>query len=195
MAINNVLRSILNKKHYITIALFITTLSMAWMLLTPVLFPAVEADASRSAPHQGFYAPLFTLETPQGERHALEDYQGQPVLVFFWASWCSVCKSAMPGLESVYQDFGPQGFTILAVNTTTQDILSSAVNEFASRRYTYTMLLDQDGTVANLYRMRAVPTSVLVGPDGRITDVVIGSGISEGFLRARLSQLLAEGRE
>jgi len=195
MAMNNVLRSILNKKHFITIALLITSLSLAWILLSPVFFPAAEADASRSAPHQGFYAPLFALETPQGERHALEDYQGQPVLVFFWASWCSVCKSAMPGLESVYQDFGPQGFTILAVNTTTQDILSSAVNEFASRRYTYTMLLDQDGTVANLYRMRAVPTSVLVGPDGRVTDVVIGSGISEGFLRARLSQLLAEGSE
>jgi peroxiredoxin len=185
----------LNKKHFITIALIITTLSLAWMLLTPILFPAVEADAFQSAPHRGFYAPLFTLETPMGETHSLEDYRGQPVLIFFWASWCSVCKSAMPGLESVYQEFSPQGFTILAVNTTNQDILSSAVNEFTSRRYTYTMLLDQDGTVANLYRMRAVPTSILVGPDGRVTDVIIGSGISEGFLRARLSQLLAEGSE
>jgi peroxiredoxin len=185
----------LNKKHFITIALAITALSLAWILLTPVFFPAVEADASRAAPHQGFYAPSFTLETPSGEQHALEDYRGQPVLIFFWASWCSVCKSVMPGLESVYQEFRPQDFTILAVNTTTQDILSSAVNEFTSRGYTYTMLLDQDGTVANLYRMRAVPTSFLVGPDGRVTDVVIGSGISEGFLRARLSQLLAEGNE
>jgi peroxiredoxin len=185
----------LNKKHFIVTALIIITLSLAWMLLTPTLFPAAEADQSRSAPHRGFFAPSFTLETPQGERHALEDYQGQPVLVFFWASWCSVCKSAMPGLEAVYQEFNPQGFTILAVNTTTQDILSSAVNEFTSRGYTYTMLLDVDGTVANLYRMRAVPTSVLVGPDGRVTDVVIGSGISEGFLRARLNQLLAEGSE
>ena len=185
----------MNKKQFIGISLFITTLSLAWMLLSPAFFSAADADTSRSAPHRGFFAPSFTLETPQGEQHALEDYQGQPVLVFFWASWCSICKSAMPGLESIYQEFGPQGFTILAVNTTNQDILSSAVNEFASRRYTYTMLLDQDGTVANLYRMRAVPTSVLVGPDGRITDVVIGSGISEGFLRARLSQLLAEGSE
>jgi peroxiredoxin len=185
----------LNIKQFGSIALFLIALSLAWMLLTPVLFPAVDADASRSAPHQGFFAPSFTLETPQGDQHALEDYQGQPVLIFFWASWCSVCKSVMPGLESVYQEFSPQGFTILAVNTTTQDILSSAVNEFTSRRYTYTMLLDQDGSVANLYRMRAVPTSVLVGPDGRVTDVVIGSGISEGFLRARLSQLLAEGSE
>jgi alkyl hydroperoxide reductase subunit AhpC len=101
----------------------------------------------------------------------------------------------MPGLESIYQEFGPQGFTILAVNTTNQDVLSTAINEFASKRYTYTMLLDRDGSVANLYRMRAVPTSFLIGPDGRITDVIIGSGISEGFLRARLKQLLAEGSE
>jgi peroxiredoxin len=185
----------LNKKQFISIVLSLTALSLAWMLLTPVFFPTVEADASRAAPHQGFYAPSFTLETPQGDQHALEDYRGQPVLIFFWASWCSVCKTAMPGLESVYQEFSPQGFTILAINTTTQDVLSSAVNAFASKGYTYTMLLDVDGTVANIYRMRAVPTSVLVGPDGRVTDVVIGSGITEGFLRARLSQLLAEGSE
>jgi peroxiredoxin len=185
----------LNKKHFVLIAITLTVLSLAWLLLTPTLFPVADADASLSAPHQGFYAPSFTLETPQGDQHTLEDYQGRPVLVFFWASWCSVCKSAMPGLESVYQEFSPQGFTILAVNTTTQDVLSSAVNEFASKGYTYTMLLDQDGSVANAYRMRAVPTSVLVGPDGRVTDVVIGSGISEGFLRARLSQLLAQESE
>ena len=185
----------MKKKQYIGIALLITLISLAWILLTPMLFPVMPADAAIAAPHRGFLAPGFTLETPSGATKSLADYKGQPVLVFFWASWCSVCKSAMPGLERVYRDFAPLGFAILAINTTNQDILSTAIAYFESQGYTYTLLLDRNGSVAAQYRMRAVPTSVLVGPDGIVTDVIIGSGISEGFLRARLGELLAEGED
>lgn len=185
----------MNKKKFIGFAVTISVFSLAWILLTPVIFPGTQADAPRIAPHRGFFAPGFTLETPEGDIHTLADYEGRPVLVFFWASWCSVCKAAMPGLEAVYRDFSPQGFAILAINTTTQDTLSTAVNYFTSQGYTYIMLLDQDGTAANQYRMRAVPTSVLVGPDGIVRDVVIGSGVSEGFLRARVGELLTEGAQ
>ena len=185
----------MKKKQFIGIAVFITVSSLVWIMITPVLFPVTSADASQVAPHPGFFAPDFTLETPQGDMITLSDFEGQPVLVFFWASWCSVCKAAMPGLETIYRDFSPQGFAILAVNTTNQDTLSSALGYFDSQGYTYTLLLDRDGLTANQYRMRAVPTSVLVGPDGIVTDVIYGSGISAGFLRARLGELLIEGAE
>lgn len=185
----------MNKKKFIRIAIILAILSLVWVILTPILFPDTQADAVQTAAHRGFYAPNFTLQTPQGVTHTLADYQGSPVLVFFWASWCSVCKSAMPGLEAVYQEYSPQGFRILAVNTTNQDTLSAAEAYFQSQRYTFTMLLDQDGAVADLYRMRAVPTSVLIDPEGRVTDVIIGSGISAGFLRARLDTLFIKSEE
>jgi peroxiredoxin len=183
------------KKQFIIIAVSLSLLSVVWVLLTPLLFPVQQAEVSQTAPHRGFYAPGFTLETPQGESFSLSDYHGQPVLIFFWASWCSICKAAMPGLDAVYRDFAPQGFTILAVNTTYQDTLSSAVNHFQAQQFAYTLLLDRDGAVSAEYRVRAVPTSLLIGPDGIVTDVIIGSGISEGFLRARVNALLAEGEE
>ena len=185
----------MNKKHFIRIVATITILSLAWIILTPKLFPEAQADMVETAPHPGFFAPPFTLNTPQGVTHFIADYEGNPVLVFFWASWCSVCKSAMPGLEAVYQDFSPHGFTILAINTTSQDTRSTAEAYFQSQGYSYTMLLDLDGRVSNVYQMRAVPTSVLIGPDGKVTDVIIGSGITPGVLRARLNDLIAEGEE
>ena len=185
----------MKKIQFIRIAFTLGILGLVWIILTPLLFSDTQVDDSQTAPHRGFYAPLFTLSTPQGEVHSLADYQGSPVLVFFWTSWCSVCKSTMPGLEAVYQDFAEQGFTILAVNATNQDTLSAAVGYFQSQGYSFTILLDQDGTVANLYRMRAVPTSVLIDSEGKVTDVIIGSGISAGFLRARLATLVAEGQE
>jgi peroxiredoxin len=183
----------LNRKQFLSIALSLTILSLVWIIITPIVFPPEQVEASLEAPHRGFYAPGFALETPQGEIHTLEDYRGRPVLVFLWASWCTICKSAMPGLEAVYQAYESLGFSILAVNTSFQDTLPAAMEYFQTQRFSFTMLLDRDGKVATAYRMHAVPTSVLVGPDGIVTDVIIGSGISEGFLRSRLDSIFAEG--
>jgi peroxiredoxin len=102
----------------------------------------------------------------------------------------------MPGIQTVYSDYAKDGFEILAVNLTHQDTLSAAQTYFVSQGYTYPILLDKDGSTAEAYRVHALPTSVLIGPDGRITDVVIGSGMNEGFLRARLNDLLnSKGQE
>jgi peroxiredoxin len=178
------------KKHFIAIALTLLLLSFSWTLLTPALFPPAQAENELTAAHPGFLAPGFTLETPQGQTLSLSDYRGQPVLVFLWASWCSVCKATMPGLQAVYMDYQTRGFEILAVNTTSQDTLSAAVNYFSTQDYTYPFLIDGDGSVSRMYQLHALPTSVLVGPDGIVVDVVIGSGLSEGYLRAELDSLL-----
>jgi len=181
-----------NKKFFIGIALAIISFSLVWTLLTPVIFPGVQAESATAAPYPGFMAPDFTLPTLEDETISLVDYGGQPVLVFLWASWCSVCKATMPGLQNVYLDFADRGFEILAVNTTFQDNLSTAVNYFQTQDYSYPFLLDQDGTVSRQYEVHALPTAILVGPDGIVLDVVIGSGMSAGFLRARLDQILED---
>ena len=96
----------------------------------------------------------------------------------------------MPGLQNVYAEYRLEGFEILAVNTTHQDSLPTAVNYFQEQGYTYPFLVDQDGSVSQAYQLHALPTAVLVGPDGIVQDVVIGSGVSEGYLRAELDSLL-----
>jgi len=98
----------------------------------------------------------------------------------------------MPGLQEVYQDYASQDFEILAVNMTFQDNLTEAVNTFQSRNFTYPILLDQDGSMARAYQLHALPTAVLVDQDGIVLDVVIGSGMSSGYLRSQLNQLLPE---
>lgn len=176
----------MKKKPFIGTAITITLLSLVWIVLTPIMFPGAQAESDITAAHQGFKAPNFSLSTVDGETISLADYEGQPVLVLMWASWCSVCKATMPGLQTVYEEYSPRGFEILAVNTTFQDTLSSAENYFQSQNYTYKMLLDVDGSVSREYQIVALPTSILIAPDGTVLDVIIGSGMSDGFLRARL---------
>ena len=183
----------MNKKTFIGSVTVILILSLSWIVLTPILFPGVQASDQLSAAHPGFTAPDFTLETPEGAIVSLSDYQGQPVLVFLWASWCSVCKATMPGLQSVYEDFASQGFEILAVNMTTQDTLSSAISYFQSQGYTFPMLIDAVGQVAKDYQMHALPTSILIGPDGVVLEVTVGAGMNGSALRAKLDQIFEAG--
>lgn len=180
----------MSKNTFIGMAISMSLLSLAWVLLTPVLLPAAQADTNITAPHRGFTAPNFSLQTPQGEIISLSDYSGQPVLVFFWASWCSICKRAMPGLQAAYQAFSMDGFEILAVNTTFQDSFPAALEYFQTQDYSFTMLLDLEGEVSRTYRANALPTSILVNGDGTIQDVIIGSGIGEGLIRGWLVQSL-----
>ena len=98
----------------------------------------------------------------------------------------------MPGLQEVYTDFAEMGFEILAVNATNQDNLPTAIEYFQSQGYTYPMLVDETGIASRSYQVRALPTAILVNPDGSIRDLVIGSGLSEGYLRAELLKILDE---
>jgi thiol-disulfide isomerase/thioredoxin len=184
----------MNKKRFWSIAIPITLISLIWLILTPILFSNAQASAERAAAHPGFQAPQFTLQTPEGVPISLSDFQDKTTLIIFWASWCSVCKRVMPSLQSVYDIYQPSGFEILAVNSTFQDSKPSALAYFESQEYTYKLLLDANGDVSKSYQVHALPTSVLIGPDGVILDVVIGSGINEVFLKARLDEILNKNK-
>jgi peroxiredoxin len=142
------------------------------------------------APHQGFLAPDFTAQSLDGEITTLSSFKGKPVLVNLWASWCLPCRTEMPALERVYQDFQDQGFTILAVNATSQDNLSE-VNAFVKEYgLSIPILLDESGDITSLYQISAFPTSFFISADGVIQDVVVGGPMSEALLRSRVEHLL-----
>ncbi|MCB2202530.1 TlpA family protein disulfide reductase [bacterium] len=179
----------MRKTTFLILAGGVIIAGLAWIILTPVLFPFAQSSDEAVAAHPGFKAPDFSLETPAGDIVSLSDYSGQPVLVFLWASWCPICKGTMPNLETVYQDYTDQGFEILAVDMAFQDTLSTAIDYFETEGYSYTMLIDRDGQMAQDYQMHGLPTSILVGPDGTVLDVTIGSGMSAGYLSVQLDQI------
>lgn len=183
----------MRKSTFIISAAALILASLAWVILTPVLFPIAQSGSAETAAHPRFQAPNFSLETPEGDLVSLSDYAGQPVLVFLWASWCPICKGTMPNLEEAYRQYADQGFEVLAVDMAFQDTLSTAIDYFETQDYSYTMLIDRDGQMAQDYQMHGLPTSILVGPDGIVLDVTIGSGMSAGYLSAQLDQIFASG--
>jgi peroxiredoxin len=168
---------------------FLLAAAFAW-----ILFSADRTGRSTSgripAPQTGFLAPDFELKTLDGSSIKLSDLRGQVVLVNLWATWCPPCRAEMKTLEIIQKDYQDQGFTILAVNMTSQDDRTAIAPFVEEQGLTYPILLDESGQVARAYQMKSLPSSFFIDRDGTVQEVVIGGPMAEALLRTRIEQLL-----
>ena len=169
----------------------ILLLGLVWIGISATL-PGTSTVSGIPAPQAGFLAPDFTLPDQQGEDVTLSAFQGQPVLVNVWASWCNPCRQEMPAMQDIYQQYQAQGFVILAVNAANQDSRADAEAFIAEMGLTFPILFDSDGLVSELYQVRALPSSFFILPDGTIQEVVIGGPMAEALLYTRVENLLTE---
>ncbi len=147
----------------------------------PVKFPP---------PKPGFWLPTLSCKSLDGNTTRLSQLRGQPVLVNLWATWCPPCRAEMQTLETVYNDYKGQGFTVLAVNMTSQDNPELVMPFVKERGLTYPILLDEKGEVARAYQMKSLPSSFFIDRDGTINEVVIGGPMAEALLRTRIDEIL-----
>ena len=111
-------------------------------------------------------APDFTLKSLDGHNLRLEEYRGQVVLINFWASWCGPCRQEMPLLDRLHQRYEDTGFAVLGVNVEGQ---AAAARELAeSTPVSFPLLIDEGQQVSELYRLEAMPSTIVVDRDGRV---------------------------
>lgn len=180
-----------SKQTFQIIAAAMLVGGVIWIGISASL-PGGSANPGIPAPQAGFLAPEFTLTTLEGSTISLEELRGQAVLVNIWASWCIPCRTEMPAMQKVYETYKDRGFTIIAVNATSQDSRSEAAAFVREYQLTFPILLDLDGTVGQLYQVSALPSSFFILPNGNIQEVVIGGPMAEALLRTRIENLLAE---
>lgn len=181
----------ISKNARLWLSIFILVISAAWIWVSRGE-PGETTGGKIPLPRQGFIAPDFSLETPEGEKISLSELRGSPVLINLWTSWCPPCRMEMPALQKVYDEYRHQGFEILAVNSTLQDNREDAVHFANELGLNFPILLDPEGNVSRLYQLQSLPTSFFIGKDGVIREVVIGGPMSEALLRIRVQQLLEE---
>lgn len=116
--------------------------------------------ATTPAPVVNHPAPDFTLRDPSGAPVQLAELRGQVVLINVWATWCPPCRAEMPAIQTVYEQYRGEGFTVLAVNIRED---GATVSDFmAQNGLTFPALLDSDGAVSNRYQARVYPSSYFV---------------------------------
>lgn len=130
-----------------------------------------------------FELPLLS----SGEQRSLSSFQGDVVLLNFWASWCPPCIEEMPSMQAVYEELGGNGFEIVAVNI--QEDPETVRSFMQEHGYDFPVLLDRTGRIAGRYGVRGIPTSYVVDPDGRLMAMLTGpyewndEGITRAFER------------
>ena len=134
----------------------------------------------------GRVAPAFDLESlsSDGDRVTLAEYAGKPVLLNFWASWCTPCVKEMPLLERAHQRLGDE---VQFLGIDGNDSRRLARELMVETGVTYPSGYDPGDDVYRKYRLVGRPTTVFIGADGRIR------GVHAGELRGDdLDRLLAE---
>jgi cytochrome c biogenesis protein CcmG, thiol:disulfide interchange protein DsbE len=139
----------------------------------------------------GSPAPDFRLPALDGHGdERLADYRGRPVIVNFWASWCNPCRKEFPLLKRALRRHRAQHLAVIGV--TYQDIPSDSRAFVEQRQATWPQGVDEGGTVASAYGVRAIPQSFFVRADGTIAARVFGF-TSEAALARPLAELLGRG--
>lgn len=116
----------------------------------------------------GDNAPDFVLANPNGRPVSLGGFRGEPVIINFWASWCTYCRVEMPELDALFKDASVHhGLVVLAVDTLDSDRLSAEAFVI-NKGFSFTVLWDENNLVANQYDVRSLPASFFVDRAGII---------------------------
>jgi cytochrome c biogenesis protein CcmG/thiol:disulfide interchange protein DsbE len=138
----------------------------AWIALTTaaVSGPTPAADAPPVAA-TGDAAPLFDLPGLAANVR-LERYRGKLVYLDFWASWCAPCKHSFPWMSMLQQQYGARGLQVIAVNL---DARRADADTFLERTpAAFVVAFDPAGVSARQYHIKGMPSSALIGRDGRL---------------------------
>ena len=132
-------------------------------------------------------APDFTVYDVDGNAHKLSDFQGKPVILNFWASWCGPCKMEMPDLEKAWQEYGEQiQFMMVDLTDGSQETVEKASAYIEQQGYTFPVFYDTAMEGAYAYGVSGIP----------VTYFINAQGVCEGYFQgAMTAEVLQQGIE
>lgn len=137
----------------------------------------------------GGAAPDIELSIGGGPKQ-LRELKGRVVYVDFWASWCAPCRQSFPWMNEMQHKYGAQGLQIVGINLDAKR--SDAERFLAEVPARFMLAFDAKGDSARRFGVRGMPTSVLIGADGKVLAVHRGFRSEQS---AELEQRLAAALE
>ena len=141
----------------------------------------------RDALSVGKPAPDVSLKSPDGEKVSLKSFQGRPVLLDFWATWCGPCVESMPSISRLYVEAAKYGLLLLSID---EDEDADKATDFLSKNKEPWQNFHDDGEIVRLFPNEGIPHFVLIDSTGKV--VFSKSSFDESEIRAAVAGLGAE---
>jgi len=158
------------------------------VLLVSGLLMAGCGGESTPNPWIGKPAPDFQFQNLEGQNTSLSDLKGSLVFINFWAVRCPPCRSEMPFIQQIYDEWQGRGLVLLAINIGESP---SQIEEFMqSSALHFPVLLDTDGSIARQYSVMAIPTSFFIDKNGIIQAWRVGAFSSKEEVESVLAKIV-----
>jgi thiol-disulfide isomerase/thioredoxin len=152
-------------------------------LVTRFAFP--QATESQASSLIGRPAPDVNLKSDNGKTVSLKSFQGKPLMVEFWATWCGPCRELMPALEKLYRENAAKGLAMISID---EDGKPKRATDFlAKQNAPWGNFHDPDGEVSEAFSGSGIPQVVLIDATGKI--VFSCSGCEESEIRVAIAKL------
>lgn len=144
---------------------------IAVLLTAAALAGCGDEDAPKQAAGQRLDG--LALERLEGGAETIDAYRGKVVVLNVWATWCPPCRREMPGLEKLAGQLDPQRFAVIGLAI---DESPPLVREYLRQKgLTFARHIDRGGrTTHQMMDLPAVPTTLVIAPDGRVVWSVAG---------------------
>ncbi|GAE36854.1 TlpA disulfide reductase family protein [Halalkalibacter akibai] len=157
----------------------ILVLSLAAILIITIVFLQ---ERQQIGNEPGMLAENFKLPMTDGQVGELYNYTGDVLILNMWASWCEPCRDEMPDLMRLQSDYESKGLTVLTVNMQTfERTLKDAPAFIEEMNITLPVFFDENGVVADRYKVVALPATYIINRDGTIEHFIRGEVHYEGL--------------
>ena len=163
-------------------AAFRATAVVAAALLAPIVALSAQAQPAPTKPPEAAQQPvssipLFAASFKDFDRQLqpLAKYKGQPMLVYFWATWCTSCKREVPELKALHEKYKGRKLKIIGISVDNTDKVREFAKEYAIN---YTLLLGSNDAIALSKQLGntvgGLPFAVVIDAKGNIVKTVLG---------------------